>query len=352
MRAPEYGTRGFLNRLHRAGAPESLFSASRASLEALGASPALIDYLRAPDWARVDRDLEWLSQPGHCCIGIRDPRYPPLLREIPLPPPLLLVAGDPTALTCRQVAVVGSRNPSPNGERTAGQLAAGLAASGYAVTSGLALGIDAAGHRGALSVGGRTIAVLGTGLDQVYPRSHGALMQEIASSGAVVSEFPLGTPPRAANFPRRNRLISGSSLGTLVVEAALRSGSLITARLAAEQGREVFAVPGSIHHPLSRGCHMLIREGAKLVETIGDILEELGETESPEAGSPEPVTAPRDLDDASRTLLKYVACEPTSVDTLVAATGFSAEHTTALLVELELNGYVASTASGCYCRII
>lgn len=353
MRAPEYGSCRFLQLLDRPGAPGALFFESHEALAAAGAGRALIQYLQAPDWKRVERDLEWLSAPRRSFISIRDPQYPALLREIAVPPPVLLVAGDPEALVCRQVAVVGSRNPTPVGEKTAFQLAAALASSGYAITSGLALGIDAASHRGALSVGGRTVAVLGSGPDQIYPRSHHALMEEIvATGGAVISEFPLGVPPRAANFPRRNRIISGSSLGTLVVEAALRSGSLITARLAAEQGREVFAVPGSIHNPLSRGCHALIRQGAKLVETAADILEEFGECCGVMGAAAPPASMQCDLDGPSRELLKYVACEPTSVDTLVAASGFSAEQTTALLVRLELSGYVASAAGGCYCRLI
>ncbi len=349
VRAPEFGSRRFLTLLDRPGAPASLFSESRAGLQAAGAGPALIDYLKAPDWQRVEQDRAWLAEPGRYCITLRQPHYPALLKEIPMPPPVLFVQGDPTALASQQIAMVGSRNPSPMGEQTAFQMAAQLAAAGYAVTSGLALGIDAASHRGALSVAGRTVAVLGTGIDQVYPRSHRALTEEIAATGAVVSEFPLGTPPRAAHFPRRNRIISGISSGTLVVEAALRSGSLITAHLAAEQGREVFAVPGSIHNPLARGCHALLRQGAKLVETITDILEELGDVEAVSL-SPQLAVEEADLDGPSRVLLKYVACEPTSVDTLVAASGFSAEQTTSLLVLLELNGFVASTAGGCYCR--
>lgn len=349
-RAPEYGSRRFIALLAKSGAPESLFSASRAELEASGASAALIDYLQAPDWGRVELDLAWLAAPGRHCITFRQRHYPALLKEIPMPPPVLFVLGDPEVLSVRQIAMVGSRNPSPTGEKIAFDMAAQLADAGFAVTSGLALGIDSASHRGALSVAGRTVAVLGTGLDQVYPRSSRALTEEIAATGAVVSEFPLGTPPRAAHFPRRNRIISGVSLGTLVVEAALRSGSLITARLAAEQGRDVFAVPGSIHNPLAKGCHALIQQGAKLVESVADVLEELGGCGAAPPSPPQQAAPECDLDGASSELLKYVAYEPTSVDTLVAATGLSAEHTTALLVMLELNGFVASAPGGCYCR--
>jgi DNA processing protein len=351
-RAPEFGSRRCLALLERCGGPANLFTASPRSLEIAGASPALLEYLRAPDWSRIDRDLTWLDQPRRHCITIADDAYPALLREIPAPPALLFVEGDAGLLSARQIAMVGSRNPSPYGQRVAFRTAAEVATCGYAVTSGLALGIDAAGHRGSLSVGGKTVAVLGTGLDQTYPRSHQALREEIAATGAVVSDFPLGTRPLAANFPRRNRLISGLSLGTLVVEAALRSGSLITARLAAEQGREVFAIPGSIDNPLARGCHQLIRQGAKLVEDVADILEELGGFVAINSVAAEPGGSPTGLDTASRELLKYVACGPTSVDTLIAATGFSAEQTASLLVMLELQGYVASSAGGHYCKIV
>ena len=351
-RAPGFGSQRFLTLLERFRSPAHLFTESARSLEAAGANPALIDYLRTPDWVSVDRDLAWLDRPGRHCITFVEDAYPALLREIPAPPPVLFLEGAPDAVNLRQIALVGSRNPSPYGQRVAFRTAAELAACGYAVTSGLALGIDAAGHRGSLSAAGKTLAVLGTGLDQTYPRSHQGLREEIAATGAVISDFPLGTPPLAANFPRRNRIISGLSLGTLVVEAAVRSGSLITARLASEQGRDVFAIPGSIDNPLARGCHELIRQGAKLVENVADILDELGGFIAANPGTAEPSRAPTALDAASRELLKYVACEPTSVDTLVAATGFSAEQVASLLVILELQGYVASSAGGHYCKII
>jgi DNA processing protein len=207
---------------------------------------------------------------------VNDGRYPPLLREIPQAPPVLFVHGDPDCLRVPQLAMVGTRNPTPSGRETARQFAAHLAGAGMIITSGLALGIDAAAHQGALAGGGRTIAVMGTSLDRVYPAKHRDLARAIAERGALVSELPTGTPALAENFPRRNRLISGLALGVLVVEAALQSGSLITARLALDQGREVFAIPGSIHNPLAKGCHALIRQGAKLVETANDIVEELG----------------------------------------------------------------------------
>lgn len=348
-RAPGSGGRQLRALLDCPGAPRALFTESAGALRKLGAAPSLIDYLRAPDWKQIDRDLDWLSEPRHSCIPLGDPRYPALLREIAAPPTVLYVDGSPDALARPMIAVVGSRNPTPAGTRTAFEFAGALCDSGAAIASGLAVGIDAAAHQGALARQGTTIAVVGTGPDEVYPRRHRRLCESIAESGAVVSEFPPGTPPRPANFPRRNRVISGLSAGTLVVEATLRSGSLITARLSLEQDREVFAIPGSIHNPLARGCHALIKQGAKLVEAVDDILEELAGFGLSRAGGTIPA-AMNELDEASAELLKFVAWEPTSVDTLVAATGFSAEQVTSILVLLELSGHIASTAAGCYCR--
>ncbi len=233
-------------------------------------------------------------------ITLHDARYPTLLREIDDAPPMLFIQGDPTILNLPQIAIVGSRNPSASGRQTATDFAHFLASAGLAITSGLADGIDGAAHQGALETKNSTLAVTGTGLDRVYPAKHRELAHRIAEQGALISELPPGTPPIPANFPRRNRIISGLSLGTLVVEAAQKSGSLITARLATEQGREVFAIPGSIHNPLARGCHALIRQGAKLVETAGDILEELapllGTAYQPNTPIPKPDRAHRQWD--------------------------------------------------------
>lgn len=352
LRAPTVGARVWRHVSARRAGPRDLFDAPRALLETLGAKPALMAYLRVPDWPGVERDLSWLrGGPQRSVLTLVDDRYPPLLREIVSPPPVLFVQGDPAALATLQIAIVGSRNPTPAGERTAREFAAALATSGITITSGLAVGIDAASHRGACDAAGRTVAVIGTGPDRVYPHRHVSLMAEVVDAGAVVSEFPVGTPPLPTHFPRRNRIISGLSVGTLVVEASLRSGSLITAKAALEQGREVFAIPGSIHNPLARGCHALIKDGAKLVETVADILDELtgfgvASASPPTAGSP----AARPEAAAER-LLKYVAWEPTSVDTLVTASGMSADEVAYLLLDLELKGYVASTPTGCYCRI-
>ena len=229
-----------------------------------------------PRRRRARRDERWLAGAGRSLVTWGSPGYPALLASIEDAPLTLFVEGDAGALALPQLAIVGSRNPTQIGRDTASQFAKHLAASGLAITSGLALGIDAAAHRGALLGPGRTIAVLGCGLDRIYPRENTELARQIVASGALVSDLPTGVPPLKQHFPRRNRIISGLSVGTLVVEAALQSGSLITARLAGEQGREVFAIPGSIHSPLSRGCHRLIRQGAKLVESVDDIFPELG----------------------------------------------------------------------------
>jgi DNA processing protein len=261
------------------GLPSALF---RQTLEAWQTvvGPQKAQALRSPPPeldSAVDRLTRWLSEsPEHHLLSLDDPRYPGELLQMADPPLLLYVLGQLAVLQHPQrLAIVGSRNPTPQGEAHAREFAHALGAAGVCVVSGLALGVDGAAHTGALDAGAPTIAVVGTGLDRVYPKRHLALAHRIAAQGAIVSEYPLGSAPLAAHFPQRNRIISGLSQGTLVVEAALQSGSLITARLAAEQGREVFAIPGSIHAPQARGCHALIRQGAKLVESAQDILEDL-----------------------------------------------------------------------------
>ncbi|MDD5033839.1 MAG: DNA-processing protein DprA [Methylococcaceae bacterium] len=351
LRAPGVGPRTYQALIERLGSPAAVFAESPADLSALGLGKSTLEWLQNPDWRRIENDLRWLELPGHHCLDLGDAAYPKALREIPDPPPLLFVDGEPAALQARQLAVVGSRNPSPIGERMAGDFARALVQAGFAVTSGLALGIDGAAHRGALSGGGLTLAVAGTGLDQVYPRRHRFLAEQILDQGgALISEFPLGTPPQAGNFPRRNRIISGLSLGVLVVEAAARSGSLITARMALEQGREVFALPGSINDPLARGCNALIKQGAKLVETVTDILEEFAAARLPLQAAVYREQHEEKLDPECHALLKYIAYAPTSVDTLVAATGKTPEAISSLLLLLELQGYVVS-ASGGFSRI-
>jgi len=300
------------------------------------------------------------AAPGHdgCqAIARGQAGYPPQLEVIADPPAWLHVRGDVAALAAPAVGIVGSRRPTPAGRETAYDFAARLAGAGLVVVSGLAAGIDAAAHRGALAAGGRTIAVCGTGLDQTYPPGHAALAGRIAASGALLSEFPPGTPPLPYHFPRRNRLISGLSLGVLVVEARHRSGSLITARLAAEQGREVFAVPGSIHNPLAAGCHRLLRDGARLVESPEEVLAGLQQdlfAALPAAVAQAPAkqgNSAGSLDTAGEILLNACGFEPVDVDTLVSRTGLSAASVCSMLVLLELRGEVESFAGGTYCRL-
>ncbi len=323
-------------------------------------APETLRCLADPPWRQVEDDLRWVEQPDNSALTMAEPDYPALLAQIADPPLVLFVCGRLDALSVPQLAVVGSRNPTPGGRQTAHDFAVALAAAGLTVTSGLALGIDAAGHEGALAAGGRTVAVSGCGLDRVYPSRHRDLAHRIAAHGALISEFPPGAPPLPEHFPRRNRIISGLSLGTLVIEAALRSGSLITARLAADQGREVFAVPGSIHSPLSRGCHALIRQGAKLVETAADVLEELNGTVFAQMGAGDLVGL-RDregivsgiavsLEPEHEQLLSCLAYEPASVDQLVERSGLTPEVVSSMLLIMELEGYVTCSAGGRYCR--
>ncbi len=336
--------------------PQSLPCESRAALVALGLGAPAIEALHNPAADGIAADERWLAGPGRQLVTWGSPSYPALLASIADAPLVLFVEGDPSTLSLPQLAVVGSRNPTQIGRDTAAQFARHLAAAGLAITSGLALGIDAAAHRGALAAGGRTIAVLGCGLDRIYPRENTALAREIAACGALVSDLPTGTPPLKQHFPRRNRLISGLSVGTLVVEAAMQSGSLITARLAAEQGREVFAIPGSIHSPLSRGCHRLIRQGAKLVETAGDIFAELGALLAglrlaSRAEEPDPQEdSGHALDKDYEILLDALGFESAAVDTLVARTGFEAGAVASMLLVLELEGRIAQQPGGLFCR--
>jgi DNA processing protein len=295
-------------------------------------------------------------QPGWVELTPDDPRYPAQLAAVPGCPSVLYVSGDPAVLAMPQIAIVGSRAATAAGRETAFEFAGALAAAGLAVTSGLAIGIDAAAHRGALAAGGITIAVCGTGLDRVYPAQNAPLAAAIAAQGALVSEFPPGTPPLALNFPQRNRLMSGLSRGVLVIEAAARSGSLITARLAGEQGRDVLAVPGSIHNALARGCHRLIKEGAALIETPDDVLAALGF--SPVAlpaknvsGAPDVAeNAPDRLDSGAEMLLNALGFGPADLDRLLERTGLAAHAVVSTLQMLELAGRVETLAGGRYCR--
>jgi len=297
-------------------------------------------------------DVEWRAGPRHHVIQHASDHFPELLAQISNPPLLLYVDGNPDLLHLPALAIVGSRNPTKGGARTAFEFARHLAGAGFTIVSGLAQGIDAAAHRGALAAGGTTIAFLGHGIDRVYPASNKKLAHEIAAKGALVSEYPLGMHPGKHHFPERNRLISGLSLGTLVVEAARRSGSLITARLAAEQGREVFALPGSIHNPLARGCHELIRQGAKLVETADDIVSELAplaghilQTTMESTNNENPV---QNVEHEYVELRKYLGHDPVSVDVLAENSGLTIGQVSSMLLILELHGEVESLSGGRY----
>jgi DNA processing protein len=352
-------SRVFADLLERFGTAEAVFTATRTDLNGVvEGKAALIDaLLEGVDAECVQAELDWLAQPACHVVTLADADYPPLLREIADAPPLLFVRGLRSALTSPQIALVGSRNPTTAGCENAQLFSQSLAHAGLAITSGLALGIDACAHRGALAAHGITIAVAATGLDRVYPSRHRELAHAIAASGALVSEFPLGSPPRRDHFPRRNRIISGMSTGVVVVEAALRSGSLITARLAGEQGREVFAIPGSIHSPLARGCHALIRQGAKLVETAQDILEELGPLVRVQR---EVRRGPDDSNDNRGpwskekpefdTVLIHLGHDPVDVDTLVERSGLTPEVISSMLLQMELYGLIGACPGGKYQR--
>ena len=341
----------------------------RRAADASGASPRPSEPgAPLPDRRRAERDVECLRALGAVLVGPEDPEMPPRLRAIPDPPAVLFLRGDPAALSAPQVAIVGSRRATPAGARIARRLAGELAAHGLVVTSGLAQGIDAEAHQGALEAGGRTVAVLGSSLDRVYPAAHHSLAERITEQGALVSDFPFGTRPVPWNFPWRNRIISGLSLGVLVVEAASRSGSLVTARLAGDQGREVFAVPGSILNPLSAGCHRLLRDGAKLVERVEDVLEELppGELAALPSGAnaasrngdgvpapalalaPEAAPAPGPDEAAVLDRLDY---EPASAETIARRAGLTPEQVYPILLMLELGGSVRTDPAGRYMRV-
>jgi DNA processing protein len=335
-----------------------LLRLSPASLGALGLGPAAVAALRSPDIAGVAADLAWLEgAPQRSLLTWGAPGYPPLLAGIADAPMVLYVAGDIATLSLPQLAIVGSRNPTGLGRDTAMQFAQQLSRAGLVVTSGLALGIDAAAHRGALSVGAATVAVVGRGLDAVYPAENAGLARAIIEGGgALVSDLPIGTPPLKHHFPRRNRILSGLAAGTLVVEAALRSGSLITARLAGDQGREVFAIPGSIHNPLARGCHRLLRQGATLVEEVGDIFAELAPiigqiaSKAAESVANMPASAPPLLDKEYEILLDALGFEPAGLDVLVVRTGLAAGAVASMLLILELDGRVQQQPGGRYSR--
>lgn len=363
LRAPGVGAAGTRRLLERAGSAQAACASARRLRGDCALNDEALDWIDAPDAARLDADLAWLAQADHHLLRCTDPDFPPQLTEIPQPPAALFVAGNPALLLGAQLAVVGARSASAQGMANAREFARVFARAGLAITSGMADGIDGAAHAGALEANGATIAVIGTGADLVYPRKHRELAARIVQRGAIVSEYPLGTPARAEHFPQRNRLIAGLALGTLVIEASLQSGSLITARLAGEMGREVFALPGSIHNPLSRGCHKLIREGARLVETaqevvaalapgaqaLGAQLRERLEAAPEEPSLDTPATRARDPDYAL--LLAVLGETPLGLDELAARTALKPAELSSMLLLLELEGTVAPAVNGRWQRL-
>jgi DNA processing protein len=352
---PGLGNSAIRGMLRQFGLPQSILARKDAELGAF-AAPRALEALRSEAVQRaVARALKWAAQPGNRFITLADEAYPRMLLEIPDPPPVLYVRGRAELLQRPALAIVGSRNATAQGAANAESFARSLSDSGLTIVSGLALGIDGAAHRGGLAGTSSTIAVLGTGIDIVYPRRNAELAADIAARGVLVSEFALGTGAVAHNFPRRNRLISGLAQGCLVVEAALASGSLITARAAADQGREVFAIPGSIHSPLSKGCHALIKAGAKLVESAEDVLAELagfrtsGYASTTQQPSPAPGagTAPPSIFG----LLEHMGHDPVDVDSLCARAGMSAEQVSSELLRLELAGSVTALPGGLFQRL-
>ncbi|KAF1027649.1 MAG: DNA processing protein DprA [Pseudomonas sp.] len=333
-RLPELGPKGFHTLIDAFGSASKAIGAPATAWRSLGLKAASAEARRTPEVRDgASAALAWLARPAQHLLMWDQPDYPALLAELPDAPPLLFVAGNPSILEKPQLAMVGSRRASRPGMDTAAAFSRSLARAGFVITSGLAVGIDGAAHQAALDVGGQTIGVLGTGIENFYPQRNRRLAEAMIGQGsAVVSEFPLDAPPQAGNFPRRNRIISGLSLGVLVVEASVASGSLITAKLAAEQGREVYAIPGSIHHPGARGCHQLIRDGATLVETVEHILEGLRGWQALSRPAPVAVVHP---------LVALLHAAPLSSEGLAMACGRSLGEVLASLTELELEGRVA-----------
>ncbi|QMT59364.1 DNA-processing protein DprA [Legionella sp. PC997] len=344
-----------LNRMERVGPrtviklqnrwPElqQMFQLSVTELEQAGLPGALAQAIAQFDMNVIEEDLRWLhAADDHHLLTWESPEYPSLLKEITDPPIVLYAKGQLACLKQLKLAIVGSRNPTVTGSENARHFAKAIASHGVAIVSGLALGIDAQAHQGCLEAEGQTIAVLGTGIDRIYPHRHQALSQKITQNGLLISEFPLKSPPIAGHFPRRNRIISGLSLCILVVESAIKSGSLITARMALEQNRDVLAIPGSIHNPLARGCHYLLQQGAKLVTSVVDVLEELGIVSEPQTAD----KAILPLASGNKNLVKFIGFEMTTVDQIILRSGCTVEQVTSELAELELNGAVVSVPGG------
>ena len=353
--APGIGTTRFYYLIERFGSPEKAVNASTSALRAAGVNQKAIHFIQSPPRQLIQQNLEWATERGHVIRTCQCPQYPEKLKELKDAPPLLFIKGCEDLLNEPQIAIVGSRHPTPGGQANTKNFSQKLAQSGLLVTSGMALGIDAVAHQAALDTGSATVAVIATGQDIIYPAKNKSLAETIAKKGVLVSEFIVGTAPHASNFPRRNRLISALSLGVVVVEAKIRSGALITARSAGEQGREVFAVPGSIRNPNAQGCHRLIQQGAKLVESVEDILSELRpqiefilQRSAPTAA--DQPAAPALLEPQSRQLLEQMGYDSVTMDALVDRSGLPVQTVSALLVHLELEGYVSSE-NNIYIRI-
>lgn len=375
LHARGIGPQRYIKLLGAIGSPERILSASLSQLKEAGLSKNLASAILETSKDAADLDSQWLAaDKNHHVITLDDDEYPSLLKQIDSPPPVLFIQGDVSLLQDPQLAIVGSRNPTQGGRDNAYEFAKHLAKNGLCITSGLALGVDGFSHKGALDANAPTVSVVATGLDRVYPARHRDLAHAISQQGVLVSEHTIGTPVRAQNFPRRNRIISGLSVGTLVIEAAIKSGSLITARYASEQGREVFAIPGSIHNPLARGCHQLIRQGAKLVETAEHILEEISPVLSQYLQEQVPVnknnqkpdstssTTKWSLDSSSSTnedkpdpdqrlILQTMGYDPIPIDHLVVQTGLTVAKVSSILLILELQGIVEACGGGQYTRL-
>jgi len=368
VNAPAIGGASLIHAVETMGGAAAVVSASARDLARHRLPEAAVRAITRPDRARIEKDLTWLSEPNHHLLCWDSDDYPILLRRINNPPAALFVDGDPGCLWQPQIAVIGSRNPTAGGLDHARDFAATLARQGMTITSGLASGIDSAAHTAAMDAGSMTIAVNGTGLDIVYPASSREVAKRVRSQGAMISELPLGSPPRRQHFPSRNRIISGLSLAVLVIEAGLNSGTLITARKAAEQGRDVFALPGSLHNPMAKGCHRLIREGARLVENTADIMQELGpiaaelqmeirsRLEQPDRGPDSAASKPdrhtnKLLDDSDYSKLwEVLGYDPKPVDSIIEQSGLSAREVSSMLLMMELKGLVKKHANGRFFR--
>lgn len=334
--------------------PEKVLN-DKVLIQKSGLKPDVKNRLLDPDWEKIDSELSWSLDDNNNIITYFDDNYPNILKEIPFPPLILYAMGNVQLLNNHQIAMVGSRNATPNGLSTAKRFAYTLANAGLTITSGLALGIDTASHEGALTAGGNTIAVLGTGVDVIYPHKNIKLASKIRDNGVIISEFPLGTKPHAKNFPKRNRIISGLSVATLVIEASLRSGSLITAKFALEQNREVLAIPGSIHQPQSRGCHSLLKQGAALVENVEDVLNELQQfTNNGVINSSQCIENKGiyvELENECTNMLQYVGFEVTPIDVIITISKLDFHQVMAQLAQLELCGLIQKVHGG-YVKLV